>query len=195
MLIANKKNSINENWEGRTEFTNPFYFAFEKFVNYEIFEKIIFDFNSKNFKDRSKAFEQGISWLLTLLGIPTIMLDEYQNIRKDSKMISTDIIGKINKNLLIIVHVTTGLPKQSDFDREKEYRENLLSLIKNDNLKIKSVYVTSKEPTESGDSANANDILLIGFSSLNLILDHLKKGELSEARNIITGESDFEHGL
>lgn len=195
VLIANKKDNIGNCWKGQTEFTNPFYFAFEKFVSYETFEKILFDFESENFKDKSKVFEQGISWILNLLGIPNIIFDKYETIRKNSKIISSDILGKIDKNTLIMAHVTTGFPRPSDFDKVREYRKNFNDLIKNENIQIKSIYFTGSEPTESKTHAESNDVLLIGLSSLNLILEHLKKGEIIEARNIVTRELDSTNGF
>lgn len=185
-----KRDRISNYWKGRSEFTNPLYSVFGKFVDYEKLKKLLFGFESKNFKDPSKAFEQGVSWLLGLLGIPNILLGEYDTIHYNGKTISTDIIGSLAINEIIIVHVTIGLPKQSDFDREKEYRENLIKSVKNPDLRINSVYFTGAEPTESQGSATTNEVNLIGHSHIALILEHLQKGEISEARKIVLG-SDF----
>lgn len=185
LLIAKHRDRIGSNWKGRSEFTNPLYHVFEKFVDYNKLKKMLFDFESKNFKDPAKAFEQGISWLLSLLGIPNIWLGDYDTIHDNGKTISTDVLGSIAKNELIIVHVTKGLPKPSDFDREKEYRENLTRLLKNPDLKIRSVYFTGAEPTESKTAAETNEVILFGHSQIALVLQHLEKGELLEARKII----------
>ena len=52
-------------------------------------------------------------------------------------------------------------------------------------MKIFSVYFTGKDPTESEKSAVDNDVILIGKTKLNLILQHLKKGSLEEAHQVI----------
>ena len=56
-------------------------------------------------------------------------------------------------------------------------------IISNNNV-FSHNFIKSKIHVES------NNVLLLGLSSLNLILEYLKKGELTEARNIITRKLD-----
>lgn len=191
IIIEQKEGKINSYWKGRSEYTNPLSFVFEKFVEYEILEKMLFEFKSKDIGEDSKVFERGVSWLLSLLGIPNVMLDKYEKIGEGSNIISADILGVLNENRLFLVNVTTGLPKQSDFDRERDYRENLAKMLTNESLKISSVYFTGKDPTESEKSAATNNVILIGKSKLKIILQHLKKGELEDALKIVINE-DFQ---
>lgn len=190
IILEEQGGSISDYWKERSAFTNPLYFAFEKFVDYESLEKMLFEFKANDIKDDAKVFERGVSWLLSLLGIPNVMLGKHEKIGQGSDIISADIIGAMNQKQLILVNATKGLPKQSDFDRERDYRENLAKMIPNPEIEILSIYFTGKEPTESQNSANTNQITLIGHSKLKLILEHLKKGKLEEARNIIFN-SDF----
>ncbi len=187
IVIDQKRSKIGGYWKGISEFTNPIHYIFEKFVDYDKLKKMLFDFESENYKDPSKVFEEGVSWLLSLLGITNILLGKYDTIHDNGKTISTDILGKISKNEIIIVHVTKGLPKQSDFDREKDYRINLSKSLKNPDLKIRSMYFTGSEPTESQDSASTAEVNLIGHSKIALVLERLKKGEIVEAREILIG--------
>lgn len=190
ILIERKEGRIGDYWKGRSEYTNPLYFVFEKFVNYDELEKMLFEFKSKDLGDDSKVFERGVSWLLSLLGFSNVLLNNYEKIGEGSHKISTDILCSLNDNRLFLVNATTGLPKQSDFDREKEYRENLAKLLTNKKLQVFSVYFTGKEATESENSARTNNVTLIGKSKLKILLEHLKKGDLEKARKIILNE-DF----
>lgn len=190
ILLERKEGEISDYWAGRSEYTNPLYFVFGKFVEHEELEKMLFEFRSKDIGDDSKVFERGVSWLLSLLGIPNVMLGKYEQSGESSNIISADILGGLDENHLFLVNVTTRLPKQSDFDRERDYRENLTNRLSNENLKISSLYFTGKEPTESEKSAATNNVILIGRSKLEIILQHLKKGELEDAQKIILNE-DF----
>ena len=190
LVIEQQEGKISDYWKGRSEYTNPLYFAFEKFVDYENLENMLFEFKSKGIGNQSDVFERGVSWLLSLLRIPNIMLGKYEKIGEGFNIISADILGVLDENRLFLVNATIGLPKQSDFDRERDYRENLEKMLTNKNLKISSLYFTGKEPTESEKSATTNNVILIGKSKLKIILQHLKKGELEDALNIVINE-DF----
>jgi len=199
MLIIKNKNTIIEQiegkiedyWKDRTEYTNPLYFVFEQFVKFDELEEMLLQFKSKKIHDSAKVFERGVSWLLSLLGISNIMLGEYEQIGNGSEKISTDIIGSFETNQIFLVNATVGLPKQSDFDREREYRENIEKIITDKKLKIRAIYFTGKDATESHQSATTTNVTLIGKSSIILILEHLKKGNLEEAREVILQENGF----
>lgn len=191
ILVERIEGKIEEYWKNRTEYTNPLYFVFEQFVKFDELEQMLLQFKSKKIHNDSEVFERGVSWLLNLLGITNIMLGEYEQIGNGFEKISTDIVGSFAKNRIFLVNVTIGLPKQSDFDREREYRENIEKIITNKKLQIHSIYFTGKDATESHPSATTNNVTLIGKSSINLILEHLKKGNLEEAREVIMQENGF----
>jgi len=186
IVLDKMREPIGNFWPGRAEFTNPMYSIFEKFVSHENLEKMLFEYTSEknDLKDESKVFERGVAWLLNLLGFPSIFLGSYEKTGSGSNSISTDIISSKEKTIFL-VNVTTGLPKASDFDRERGYRENISKLIKNPELKIVSLYFTGREATESAQAAQNNDVILVGKEKLKIILDFLKKGEIDQARNFI----------
>jgi len=105
------------------------------------------------------------------------MLGGYAQIGRGSEKIFTDIVGSFENNHILLVNATTGLPKQSDFDIERECGETIEKSISNKKLKIHSAYFAGKNATESFPSANSDKVNLVGKSSLLLILEHLKKGK------------------
>ena len=190
-LIESKEGRLDEYWKSRTEYTNPTYYAFEQFVKFDELEQMLLQFKSKKLKKDSEVFERGVSWLLSLLGIPNMMLGDYEQLGSGHDQTSTDILASFDTNRIFLINVTIGLPKQSDFDREREYRENIESKITNKKIEIHSIYFTGKDATESQASATANDVTLIGKSNIQMILKHLKKGNLEEARQVILKEDSF----
>lgn len=190
IMLDSKSNDIEDHWEGRTEFTNPLYFVFDKFVDFKSLEEMLFEFKAKDEKEPSTVFERGISWLLSLLRIPNIVLGGYEQIGNNYERISEDIIAT-DEDLVLLVNVTIALPKQSDFDQERYYREKFSKFVSNKNLKILSIYFTSKDPTASYESANQNGILLIGKTQIQSMLDYLKNGNIEKARKIIFRQDSF----
>ena len=189
-ILDIKRDAIGRFWPGRTEFTNPIYSVFDKYVPHYILEKMLFEFESpeSDLKDPSKVFERGVSWLLNLIGFPTILLGGYEKIKDGADSISTDILTSRNDDILL-VNTTIGLPKQSDFDRERDYRDSMNKLVNNTELKIKSVYFTARDATESQKSAQDNDVVLIGKEKLKLILDYLKNGDINQTKEVIDQQS------
>ena len=191
VLLENKDGKIEDYWKKRTEFINPIYYAFEQFVKFEELEQMLLQFKSKKLKNDSDVFERGISWLLSLLGIPNIILGEYERLGNGHDQTSTDILASFETDTIFLINVTIGLPQQSDFDKEREYRENIAKRTNNKKIDIHSVYFTGKDATESQVSATANDVTLVGKSNIQMILEHLKKGNLEKARKIILKEDSF----
>lgn len=185
ILLEQKRDSIARFWKERSEFTNPINYLFEKFVDFETLEDMLFKHESKDLKDPQKIFERGVSWIMSLMGIPNIMLGIYEKSRNGSSVVSTDILGAFDKDTIVLVNATVGLPKQSDFDRERDYNQNLSQMMTNPKIKLQSVYFTAKEPTESEQSAFANNIVLVGKSKIEMIVNHLKKGDVEKARKAI----------
>lgn len=191
VLLEDIDGRLEDYWRNRSEYTNPTYYAFEQFVKFEELEQMLMQFKSKKINKDSEVFERGVSWLLSLLGIPNVMLEEYERLGNGHDQTSTDILASFDTNKIFLINATIGLPKQSDFDREREYRENIESKITNKKIEIHSVYFTGKDATESQPSATANSVTLIGKSNIQTILEHLKKGNLEKARQIILREDDF----
>ncbi|MCV0430471.1 hypothetical protein [Nitrosopumilus sp.] len=190
-LIESKEGCLDEYWKTRTEYTNPTYYAFEQFVEFEELERMLLQFKSKKINRDSEVFERGVSWLLSLLGIPNLILGEYERLGKGHDQTSTDILASFDTDKIFLINVTIGLPKQSDFDREREYRENIEGKITNKKIEIHSIYFTGKDATESLASATANNVILVGKNNIQNILEYLKKGNLEKARQIILQEDSF----
>jgi hypothetical protein len=183
ILIEKFEDNINNHWKESSEFSNPFHSIFQKYVDFTSLEKMLTECESVDYKSPDKVFERGVSWLLSLLGVHNVILGGYEKV--DGGSVSTDILGNLNPNSIILVNVTAGFPKEGDFDKEGEYRTNLLKLLKNKDLEVKSVYFTNKEPTEFEASAKVNHVVLIGRSKIKVMLERLKNGEVAEARKVI----------
>ncbi|MEW6042934.1 MAG: hypothetical protein AB1608_01580 [Thermoproteota archaeon] len=192
ILIEKFKDKIGNHWKESSEFSDPFRSVFNKYVDFESLEKMLMECESIDYKDPAKVFERGVSWVLSLLGIQNMVLGGFEKINGNS--VSTDILGNLDTNSLLLVNVTAGFPKEGDFDKESEYRKNLLKMLSNKDIEIKSVYFTPKEPTEFESAAKTNQVLLIGRSKIKVMLDHLKKGELEEARKVLN-PSNFDSGV
>jgi len=193
VILYHDKLQIKDHWATRTNITNPVFSVFQKFVPLEELEKMLFEFQGRGkTNDSSLVFERAVNWLLNLLGLNAILLGKtYEKTGKGSEEISFDIIGSFSNNLVLLVNATIGFPKQSDFDRERDYRNKLSKSLQNPDVVIKSVYFTGQDTTESRDSAKSNNVVFIDKPKLKLIFEMLKKGDLDKARNVIIEESDF----
>lgn len=193
VILYHDKSQIKDHWATRTNITNPVFSVFQKFVPLEELEKMLFEFQGRGkTNDSSLVFERAVNWLLDLLGLNAILLGKtYEKTGRGSEEISFDIIGSFGINLVLLVNATTGFPKQSDFDRERDYRNKLSKSLQNPDVIIKSVYFTGQDTTESRDSAKSNSVVFIDKPKLKLIFEMLKKGDLDKARDIIINESDF----
>jgi hypothetical protein len=183
ILLDEIHDKIDSHWKDASDFHHPFGSVFQKYVDFDSLENMLIECESIDLKAPDKVFERGVSWLLNLLGIRNVILGGYEKINGNS--VSTDILGNFESSNLILVNVTSGFPREGDFDKEKEYRTNLQKILKNKEIQIKSVYFTAKEPTEFEAAARNNDVLLVGRSKLKVILNHLKKDQVKEARNML----------
>ena len=192
VLYEQGKSDIKEKWLTRTNITNPIFPVFNNFVSVEELEKMFFEHKGRGKTNPKIVFEQAVSWLLSLLGFNAILLgQEYEKSGSGSNEISYDILGSSSKNLILLVNATTGLPKQFDFDRERDYRNRLSKTLQNPDVIIKSIYFTGRDTTEANDSAKANEISFIDNNKLKIILDMMKRGDVDKARNTIIDENDF----
>jgi hypothetical protein len=192
LILHNDRSSIGKYFPTRSEFTNPIFAIFEKFVTHENLEKMLFEFESEkgDLKDEAKVFERAVTWLLNLLGINAILLGSYEKMERYDN-VSLDILASSGSDEVFIVNVTKTLPKPSDLDLEKARREKIQKTIQNPELKIKSLYITGETSTEFENTARQNHVILIDKPRLKLVLDHLKNGDVENARAIMTGESTY----
>lgn len=60
LILHNERNNIGKYFPTRSEFTNPIFAIFEKFVSLEILEKMVFEFKSekRDIRDEAKVFER-----------------------------------------------------------------------------------------------------------------------------------------
>jgi len=184
IVLAKERNSISRLWDGRNEFTHPYSAVFAKYAGIDELERMLLEFKSRD-GGQSKTFETAVSWLLSLLNLPNIQLGKYEKIGSGTEEVSTDVISSVDKNTILLANATTGLPRQSDFDRERGFRENLTKLMKNKDVEFMSVYFTARDATESLQAASSNGVSLIGRTQLRQILLHLREGETKRAREVI----------
>jgi len=151
---------------------------------------MLIDFKADDMKEPSVIFERGISWLLSLLGLKTIWLGKYEKTGEGANKSSIDILSSDNKNSIILVNVTIGVPDSSDFPRERRYRESIVNLVSNPELKFKSVLFSGASVTSMSGNANDNGITLLGRDELIQIIDYLEKGDIEDARKLIIGNFD-----
>lgn len=192
LILHNDRSNIGEHFPTRSEFTNPIFAIFEKFVSRENLEKMLFEFESEkgDLKDEAKVFERAITWLFNLLGFHAIQLGNYEKMDRYDN-VTIDVLAELDTNEIFLVNVTKSLPKPSDLDLEKSRREKIQKTLQNPELKIKSIYITGETSTEFENTARQNQIILIDKPRLKLILDHLKNGDVENARSIITNQSTY----
>lgn len=193
ILIHEKSvSSIGSYWPSKSIITNPIYPIFKKFVTLEDIQKMVFQGQNKKGKQSSRNFEQGVSWILSLLGLNAVWLgDEFQFSGTGSDKVSIDILGKSNTNTILLVNATMGVPDISAFVREKRYREKILQSIMSSEVKVTSILFSNASVRSLQEKSRENDVNLIGKEELEIIIDLLEKGDVQLAKEFIVPGIDF----
>ena len=152
---------------------------------------MLLKFESIHIKGRSLAFEVGITWLLSLLGMRPVLLGKYEQIGSANNQISFDIVASYGKDIILLVNVTTGRVDPSHIDVEKNYRDKLLQQVDIPNVKLKSILFSGMSVSELKKTVNNNDVILVGRDELTQVLDLLRKGDTEEARRFLIEERDY----
>lgn len=193
ILIHEKSvSNIGPYWPSKSIITNPIYPIFKKFVSLEDIQKMIFQGQDKKGKQSSRNFEQGVSWILSLLGLNAIWLgDEFQFSGTGPDKASIDLLGKSNTNTILLVNATMGVPDISAFAREKRYREKILQSVTSSKVKIISVLFSNASVGSLQEKSRENEVNLIGKEELENIISLLEKGDAQLAKEFIVPGIDF----
>jgi hypothetical protein len=191
LLIGHLRDSVDKYWPDKISFVNPLFGVFENFVKFEELKKMLFDFEARDKQNSAIIFERAVTWLLNLVGINAILLEDYQKTGKGAKEVSMDIIASIDKKSAILVNVTTTEPKQHEFDQQRNYRNHIQEKIVNSQVKLKSILISGKSIKSQKDLFKSNDIILIGKEELEQVIELIQRGKTEEAKNFLLGENVY----
>ena len=169
--------------------TNPIFNLFTKFIDYTIFEEMLFKLQARGLPP-NKAFERAITWILNLTGISAIRLEEFETIGQLTEKVSMDIIGSYDSDYLILANVTLSMPDTAMFETERN-RRIILSKEFPQTKKFISIIFTPKSIIELQNEALKHEVKLIGSDQLHKILEFLKTGDIQQAREMIIVQPTF----
>jgi hypothetical protein len=95
---------------------NPLFEALKLFCPESTIESMLTKAGTQSWKvDQSAAFEQHVSWLLSLLGFSPIALGKHEHLKSGKTQVgSIDIIAR-KGNILLLVACTLGAPKSEEY--------------------------------------------------------------------------------
>jgi len=184
MLIESKTGIVRYAIE---KFPNSLLDVFNQFITPEKFREIIFQYKQEAGKEKIQdAFERAISWLLSLMNLKPIWLGkDYETIGDEPNRISVDVLADINKTI-ILSSVKSSIPKEHEFTKMKEYRENLKTLIGNSDIELKSVVFCRHSLVGLEQVAHRTSVQLIGKEELEEIISNIEKGDIEKAKATLT---------
>jgi len=174
-------------WPEISKTTNPVYSIFEKFVPIETFQNMLLTPEKKKGQggtlDSSDIFERAVAWMLNLLGISMIHLQEFDQAGTGASRISIDIVGHY-ENIILLCHPTVATNLQESMDKAINVKASISNEFPN-SFQIKSLIITPKSIQNQKNGNTNDDIILVGKEEIEKILEFLKNGNVSEARKII----------
>jgi len=193
MLIDSKSGIVRYATE---KFPNSLLDVFNQFITPEKFRKMIFQYKQESGKEKLQdVFERVVSWILSFLNFNSIWLGkDNETIGVEPNNISVDVLAKIEKTI-IISSVKTAIPKEHEFTKMKEYRENLGKMINDPDIELKSVVFCRHSLVGLEEVAQRTGVRLIGKDELMEILSHIEKGDIDQARQVLTRPYNFRDGL
>lgn len=184
MLIDSKSGIIKYATE---KFPNSLLDVFNQFITPEKFREIIFQYKQESGKEKIQdAFERAISWLLSLISLNSIWLGkDNETIGDEPNRISVDVLADIDKTI-ILSSVKSSIPKEHEFTKMKEYRENLETMIGNSDVELKSVVFCRHSLVGLEQVAHRTGVQLIGKEELEEIISNIEKGDIEKAKATLT---------
>ncbi len=184
MLVESKSGIVRYAIE---KFPNSLFDVFNQFITPEKFRKMIFQYKQEPGKEKLQdAFERVVSWILSFLNLNSIWLGkDNETIGEEPNNISVDVLAKIEKTI-IISSVKTSIPKEHEFTKMKEYRENLGKMINDPDIELKSVVFSRHSLVGLEEVAQRTGVTLIGKEGLMEILSHIEKGDIERAKAVLT---------
>ena len=196
VIIADESRPIKPYWP-KSNVTNPLMPTFERFVPFEQLKDMLLEPKPRKLKSKNLApedvFERAIGWLLNLLGIPAIQLQENDQSGEGHERISADVIASYQKSHIILAHMTIGTVKPPDIDAASNANEQIAKIL--DNVKIISVHFTPKSVQQLKSTITQKDQVLIGKEELEQIISNLKNGDVEDARKMIMPDPSELPGL
>lgn len=161
--------------------------VFNQFITPEKFREIIFQYRQESGKEKLQdAFERAISWLLSLMNLNSIWLGkDNETVGDEPNRISVDVLADIDKTILLS-SVKSSIPKEHEFTKMKNYRDNLATKINDSNINLKSVVFCRLSLVGLEEVAQRTGVTMIGKEELTEILSHIEKGDIERAKAVLT---------
>jgi len=193
--IDNKEGTLAGFRERKAPVANPFFWAYDRFCSYDELIKQLKDpqrvATSKK-REPSQIFERAVSWLLTLCGLQTIKLDEYEKLTPKAGKIQYDSVDIIaysrEKSLIVLASCTTGLPKSDeDVPRLLDVTKRLeQDLFKETSTKLVPVIFSSLIDLELvKDEGMKCNVKIVDSSDTERMVKLLRDGKTQDALALI----------
>ncbi len=184
VLIESKTGIVRHAIE---KFPNSLLDVFNQFITPEKFREIIFQYRQESGKEKLQdAFERAISWLLSLMNLNSIWLGkDNETVGDEPNRISVDVLADIDKTILLS-SVKSSIPKEHEFTKMKNYRDNLAKKINDSNINLKSVVFCRLSLVGLEEVAQRTGVTMIGKEALTEILSHIEKGDIERAKAVLT---------
>ncbi len=179
----------------------PFFSTFSRFCGEEDFIKHLTQPQEIEIKgirglkgmQPQHVFERAVSWLLNLSGFPSVKLDEYEKLRERKvEHGSVDILAyNKNKNQLLLVNCTLGIPKPNEIDSYNSVKTVLYDeLFKGTSLQIISIIFSAKrEISLMKDEGGRVGVRIFGLDDIEKILKYIKNRDTDFIVNMIEGKN------
>ncbi|MCK4476745.1 MAG: hypothetical protein KAU16_08475 [Methanophagales archaeon] len=190
--ICDFSKSVEDFVKRKKPSVTPMFSTFSRFCNEEEFKKHLVQPHKVN--KPQKIFERAISWLLSLSGLCSIKLDEYEKLREKETAVergSVDILADYKiKDQLFLVNCTIGVPKVEDIDRLNSIRRWLYEeLFEDTKLRITPIIFSAerelKQMKEKGDSSG---VRIFDSEDIENILTNVKNGRTDFIADMLEGE-------
>lgn len=139
------------------------------------------------------VFERAVSWLLNLSGFPSVKLDEYEKLRgRKVEHGSVDILAyNKNKNQLLLVNCTLGIPKPNEIDSYNSVKTVLYDeLFKGTSLQIIPISFSAKrEISAMKEVGERVGVRIFGLDDIEKILKYIKNRDTDLIVNMIEGKN------
>ena len=176
----------------------PFFSTFSRFCGEEDFIKHLtqpHEIEIKGIKGMQPqdVFERAVSWLLNLSSFPSVKLDEYEKLRERKvELGSVDILAyNKDKNQLLLVNCTLGIPKPNEIDSYNSVKTVLYDeLFKGTSLQIIPIIFSAKrEISLMKDEGERVGVRIFGLDDIEKILKYIKNRDADLIVNMIEGKN------
>ena len=174
---------------GKKEFKDTFLNTFAQFITLDDLEKILEGEKSKELRsDPSKEFQRAVVYLLSLIGFRSIELGDVRN--QEYRVVKerggvhigdVDIIAQdIDTKTVYVIDCKLTPPESKHIDAIA----NIVRSLSRKGIEVESLIVVGNFATES--KRNVQRVKIVDREDLLNVIEHLRKGDIKQAKQIIT---------